>query len=393
MEKNKVLFVVHHLTIGGAQKSLITALRFIDYGKYDVTVYIRKNRLDILPEVDKRVKVIVNDDKTHYYRKAYALMYLLKISFLKMIGKTGRAFEIEKKLSERIRLDMLEYEKKRFFENEHYDVAIAYKQGYTADIAADGIDADRKYIFYHSSTDEAHEFHERIFDKFDKIIAVGDNIKSILQNLYPNYSDKIEVMYNYVDSDFVIAKSGSKEPYTPSGKNILCTCGRLSPVKGFDLAVEAAKILKNNHIRFTWYFIGDGPERERLEKMIVENSLSECITITGMKDNPYPLIKACDIYIQPSYEEAYGLTIAEAQILCRPVVSTKTVGGKYLVKDGETGVITDISAEGLADGIMKLITDPELCQKISENLSKIDYDIEKERYKKQWENILGGQKA
>lgn len=390
MEKKKVLFVVHHLTIGGAQKSFITALRFIDYSKYDVTVYIRKNRLDILPEVDKRVKVIVNDDKTHYYRKAYALMYLLMISFFKIIGKTDRAFEIEKKLSERIRLDMLKYEKKRFFENEHYDVAIAYKQGYTADIAADGIDAERKYIFYHSSTDEAHEFHERIFDKFDNIIAVGDNIKTILQNLYPDYSDKIEVMYNYVDSDFVIAKSETEKPDTPGGKYILCTCGRLSHVKGFDLAVEAAKILKDNNTRFIWYFIGDGPERESLEKMIIENSLSECIIITGMKDNPYPMIKSADIYIQPSYEEAHPLSIIEAQILCKPVVSTATVGGKHLVKDGETGVITDISAEGLANGITRLITAPELCQKISENLSEIDYKIEKERYKKQWEDLLGG---
>lgn len=395
MNKKKVLFVVHQLNYGGVQKSMISALNAIDYEKYEVTLYIRKGRLELLNQVNNGVsEIIINDDKTHYYRKLYSLFIILLKKIYSIFGLSGKEKAADKRLSEYIAEQKIKYEKKRYFsDGRRYDVAVSYIQGYTAKLVADCIEAERKIMFFHGSTDENHSLHESILDRIDTVVGVNEGVQKVLEKLYPLWKGRITYLENYVDADDIREKALEINVAQATDLAVLCTCGRISPVKGFDLAVEAAKILKNNHIRFIWYFIGDGPERERLEKMIVENSLSECITITGMKDNPYPLIKACDIYIQPSYEEAYGLTIAEAQILCRPVVSTKTVGGKYLVKDGETGVITDISAEGLAEGIMKLITNPELCQKITENLSKIDYDIEKERYKKQWEDILGGQKA
>lgn len=390
MEKKKVLFVVHHLTIGGAQKSMISALKAIDYNKNDVTLYVRKKRLDLLSEIDEHVKVIVNDDKTHYYRKPYALIYLAIIFIFKLFRNTDKADVFNNKLSEKIREDMMKCEVRNYFRGKHFDVAIAYIQGYTSDIVAYGIDAEKKYLFYHSSTDEAHELHCKSFAEFDKIVAVGDNVKNILQKLYPQFSERIDVLYNFVNADEIIEKSRKENLTIKKGKTILCSCGRLSSVKGFDLAVKAAKILKDNGYSFKWYFVGDGPQRKEIESLIEEYKLSDFVEITGMKDNPYPWIDACDIYVQPSYEESYGLTIAEAMILCKPVVTTATVGGKYLIKDCETGILTQINAEDLARGIEELLKDEKLKRNIIINLEKIDCKEELEKYKNGWSRLLEG---
>jgi len=110
-----------------------------------------------------------------------------------------------------------------------------------------------------------------------------------------------------------------------------------------------------------------------------------------MLDNPYPYIKACDIYVQPSYEESFGLTITEAKILCRPAVSTSTVGAREQIVHRENGYLTDISSEGLASGIMQLITDEALRQKIIAFLRSVDYSQDYDTYKKQWAKLLAGQ--
>lgn len=386
--KRKILFVAHHLTVGGAQKSMISALKAIDYDENDVTLYVRKSRLDLLLEVDKRVKVIVNDDKTHYYRSIYPLCMLMRINVCKLFGNKEKAGKLQAVLAENIRNRMLQYEKKRFFEDKKYDAAISYIQGYTSDLVADAVCAEKKYVFYHSSTDEAHGFHERIFRKYDKIFAVGDAIKDILCGLYPQFCDKIEVLYNYVDHEDVRKKASEFSVSLPHGKTILCSCGRLNIVKGFDLALETAKRLKESGLDFIWYFIGDGPERETLEKTIKEYVLDDNIVITGMQSNPYPWINTCDIYVQPSYEESYSLTIKEAQILNKPVISTATVGGKYLVKNGENGILSEMTPEALAESIKKLIADVPLRTKIEDNLRDIDHSQEFYKYASAWKGIL-----
>ena len=170
----------------------------------------------------------------------------------------------------------------------------------------------------------------------------------------------------------------------------MCSCGRFATVKGFDLAVKAAEILNKHNLDFVWYFVGDGPERQHLEKMISDRRLEERVLITGMQKNPYPYMAACDIYVQPSHEESWGLTIVEAQQLLKPVVSTATVGGKKLISDGVNGVICQISAEAIAEAVKNLITDNELRVKITENLKNCDKVSDAYAFKTQWRNILEG---
>ena len=154
------------------------------------------------------------------------------------------------------------------------------------------------------------------------------------------------------------------------------------------MAVEAAAILLENKCRFKWYFVGDGPERDKVETLIKKHSLEDNVFITGFADNPFPIMKRCDIYVQPSYEESYGRTIKEAMILGCPVVSTATVGGNTLIRKNENGVLTTIDAKGLGKGILSMIVDENLRNRCATAYSMEDNMVEKIVFRDKLEQLL-----
>ncbi|MBQ6897665.1 MAG: glycosyltransferase [Clostridia bacterium] len=386
--KKKLLLVIPHLTIGGVQKSLISALPTLDYEKYDVTLYLRKNRTTLLQYVDKRVNVIINEDKTKHYRKPYSVFLQIVSMILSVLGLKEKSAEIDKKLGDFIREQSMKYEYKTYFKDIVFDKAIAYVQGYTVELVDKYVNSKDKYVFFHTSKDEVHYLHEKALPHFKKIAALHEEQAGLVKSWYPEIADRVTIVENFVSRSAIEQQSLEYTVERPENKTVLCSCGRLSPVKGFDIAVESAKLLKDKNTEFLWYFVGDGPERERLEKQIDEYNLSDCVIITGMKENPYPYMKAADIYVQPSYEEALGLTIVEAQKLKKPVVSTATVGGNKLVSHKRTGLVAEISAESLSENILMLIIDKSLYNSISEELNSIDDSQELNKFKAQWKKLL-----
>lgn len=387
--KKRLLIVAHHMTIGGVQKSLISALKALDYDKYDVTLYLRKNRTDLLPFVDKRVNVILNTDPNRYYRKLYAIILQIKSLILKAFGKNDKARELNDILEEKIRNDAMEYERKTYFADAHYDIAVAYVQGYVALFVDKCIKADKKILFYHTSTNDTPEIHNAVIGNYYTVVALHEQQKALLEEWYPSSKGKIKIVENYTDKDLITEQSKAF-PVPQTDKTVICSCGRFSPVKGFDMAVETAKILKDNGKDFIWYFVGDGPERKNIEQKITECRLESNIVITGMQTNPYPYMACCDIYVQPSYEEAMPVTILEAHRLNKPVISTATVGGCKLVENGKNGIVCDIKPEAIAENITDLINDKEKYTSILSNLKATDYSHEFEKYKAQWEALLEG---
>lgn len=390
MQKKKILFVIHQLNYGGVQKALLSALNAIDYSQNEVVLYVRKNRVDLLGDINLNVnKVIVNEDRTHYYRKPYAMWLTLSEKICRAIGKNDKAELVHQKLVSYLNEAKMQYEKEHYFrDEEEYDVAISYIQGYTAQFVAEYIRAKKKIMFYHGSTDETHELHDKIMEHFDKIVGVNEGVQNVLKGLYPKFADKMTYIENYVDAEEVRRRSQEYQIERKDVDFVLCTCGRLTPVKGFDLAIEAARILKENNNSFLWYFVGDGPERGKLERMIDKNALNDYIVITGMLDNPYPYITDCDIYVQSSYEEAHPLAIIEALVLNNPVVTTNTVGGNALIKDSFHGVVVEKEGSLMAKAILQLWNDDCQYRKIQGNLKNIIYLNSFGVYQEKWKNLL-----
>lgn len=393
MEKQKLLIAVHQMNMGGVQKSLLCALRALDYNRYDVTLYVRKNRCDLLEQADPRVnRIIVNNDKTRYYRKPRAvfLFLLYRVAELLHLDYLSPKRKLETYVADR----QMQYEKKHYFSDDiRYDVAISYIQGPTAQFVEKYIPAKKKIVFFHGSTDENHALHEEIFPRFDKIVAVNSGCRDILKSLYPAVAERIDYIENYVDAAAVRKAAEAYEIDRKAKPIVLCSCGRFTPVKGFDLAVEAAKLLKEQGFDFIWYFVGDGEQRPNIETQINNGDLTEMIQITGILQNPYPYYAGCDIYVQPSREEAQPLAIIEAQILGRPVVTTATVGGKNLIKEEETGLLAPITPEGVAAKIAALIENEPLRARIANKLKQTDYTAEAEAYRRAWANLLSEQES
>lgn len=383
MSKRKVLIVVHQLNLGGVQKAVLSALDAIDYSQNEVTLYIRKNRVDLLDQVNPNVsKIIINKDSTKYYRKPYAI-------WLQLLSKLDKSKSVREKLNNYIIDSQMKYEKEHYFsEDTVYDVAVSYIQSLTAKFVADNIKAKRKIMFYHGSTDEWHEVNEAILPVYEKVYCVSKGAQKAIQGFYPQFAEKIDCLENYVDAEKVRADAEKFTPDYPNDKLILCSCGRITPVKGFDLAVGAADILRSKGLDFKWYFVGDGVDRPKIEALIAEKNLQDYIEITGLKDNPYPYIKHCDIYVQPSYEEAHSLSIIEAHILCKPIVSTATVGGQSVIENQKTGVIADINPTSLAEQIFLFSCDSGLQESVKQHLVTKDYSKDYHRFCDQWYDVL-----
>ena len=377
MNKKKILFITPSLCQGGIEHSLIVALKLLDQNKYDLYLYTYNDDLTLLPLVPNGVKVYNDALNKHYQRKPKAIV-------LKLLSMVFKDSVYQDKLRDYIHRQKAEQPKK-YYRNTEFDVVIAYAIGMATEMAAN-IEANKHLVFFHSSKDLHHNLLVKLFPKFDGIVAVSPGVKDMLCSSYDGIEEKVFVLENYVNADEIIEKADEFIVSNPDGKLVLATCGRLSAEKGFDLAVESANLLNQKGIDFIWYFIGDGAERAKIEQLIEKYSLSEKIIITGYVDNPFPYIKNCDIYIQPSYHESFGLTIKEAVILGKPVVSTDTVGAHTVLENGKYGEIVPISPECLEKRIETAIEknsqSPYAVYDIKTN------DFEKQKYIKEFEKVI-----
>ena len=386
MNKKKIIFILPQLDVGGVQKTFLNIQEVIDYDKYDVTLYLRKNRQDLRGSIDKRITVITNDDNNKYYRKPQAVFIQMLILFAGIFGLKTKKEKLEDKLKHLIIRYSMNFEYKKYFAASEYDTAVAYVQGYPALLCGKYVKAKKKILFFHTSVDELHDENAAVIDNFNCICALHEGQVRLIKLWYPSVKDRIFIINNYVNCEDIIRKS-REFVVSAAEKKVICTCGRMTKVKGYDLACKTAKILKDNKIDFLWRFVGDGAERANIEQLVKDLGLADNIEFVGMQENPYPYMASRDIYVQPSYEEAMPVVIIEAQILNKPVVSTDTLGGRSLIKSGENGVLCEIDEKSIANEIIKLLAEKKYYDNIVNNLKSVDHACDFQNYKKQWDRV------
>lgn len=372
--KKSFLFVVNSLELGGAEKSLVSLLTAFDYDKYDVDLLMFNPGGVFLKLVPENVRI------------------LPKLEFLKSNETIIRQLSNPKYLSARIKASVglrrnaksqtlhpaqcyWRYTGKYFDSLNHtYDVAVAWGQGNPTHYVADKVTANKKIAFINA--DYENVGHNKNFDynyykRFDYIAAVSDELYEKLKLVFPDFTDKLVTIYDINNAKLIRKMAMQGNPFeTVKSNNILVTVGRLVSQKGYDLAIDAANILNKNNIDFKWFFVGDGVCRAELEKKINELGLNDKIILAGAKENPYVYIKNADIYVQTSKYEGFCLTLCEARILDKAIVSTSfDVVYNQLVNE-ENGLITEMNGEDIARAIMRLINNEELRKKLSNNLKR-----------------------
>ena len=374
MKKESILFVIDSLHCAGAEKSLTTLLSLLNYSKYDVDLQLFGYGGALEELVPKEVNIL----KPMEYIKFSSLS--TKNAVIKSLKNMNfKMLSSRLKFSLAIRKDNYSNaQKARVYwkkvsnviekNNKEYDIAISYAQGVPTFYVAEKVCAKKKLAWVNVSyklEDEDRIFQEQFYDKYNKIVAVSDSAKKIFLETFPKYTDKLEIIYDINDADFIKKMSDQGQSYNDNytGLRIL-TIGRLANQKGYDMALEACKILKEKGIEFKWYSLGIGPLKEEIEKYINENNLENNFKLLGVKSNPYPFIKDCDIYVQTSRFEGFGIAIAEARMLNKPVVTTRFDAVYNQMKDRKNGLVVDMNSQGIVNGILELINNKELTNEI-----------------------------
>ena len=201
----------------------------------------------------------------------------------------------------------------------------------------------------------------------------------ILKQNYPDLVNKFYCLPNLTSSSLLKKMSEEFEvPEYEKNKFNILSIGRLTRQKGYDFAIDAMKILKEKYSDIHWWIIGAGELEEQLKKQVKDNELEECITFLGLKANPYPYIRSCDLLVQPSRWEGKSVVLDEAKILSKPILATNYSTIKDQLKDKKEGLITDISPNAIAEGIAKLRENYQLYNSIQSYLDKHEYGNERE---------------
>ena len=382
--KKKILFMVSSMNIGGVEKSLLSLLAVIPKEKYEITIltldkkggfleYIPNNVKLIEAEWFKYIKPIIMDTPQNIIKR-----YIKNYEFIKIHSFIYSYFK-SKKINDRY--IYYKHVLKSIPEcKEKYDVAIAYA-GPTEIIDAyisHKVKAEKKIAWVHFDISK-HKINKKLYnnlyERFNKIFAVSNECKKKLDEIIPAVRNKSEVLFNIVSEDLINEMSESYVDFDDNYKGIkIITVGRLSKEKGQDLAIKALAKLKKDRYDVKWYCIGEGNSRREFEQLIKEYNLENDFLLLGATSNPYPYIKNADIYVQTSRHEGYCLTLAEAKVLNKPIVTTNFIGAYEQIKNNENGFIVSCNENDLADAIKKLIGEKEICSRFSNKLreEKID---------------------
>ena len=168
-------------------------------------------------------------------------------------------------------------------------------------------------------------------------------------------------------------KAFSVEPEMPADGIRLLSIGRFCYQKNFENVPDICARLLEKGLRVYWYLIGFGPDEGLIRERIAASHMEEHVIVLGKKENPYPYINACDLYVQPSRYEGKAVTVREAQMLGKPVVITRYATSSSQLEDGVDGVVVPMDNEGCAEGIAVLLRNPEEMARLSDCCQQRDY--------------------
>lgn len=380
-QKKKLLFITSTMIVGGVERALIGLLNAIDKGCYDVTLLITKRGGPLEAEIPAGVRVThLSVDIAHYDDRL-----LSQKRYWQWMSNKAIRWGVHH-IHDHWRNTYLTLKTYPMFD-ETYDCVIAYKaDDAMVTCVADKFTAQKKLLWVHSRLPSDRVFHStyrKIIRRFDGVIYVSHALQDYTSSLFPTYKGVQVVIRNLVDTAGVPEKADSGPvPEFPKNSVILVTVGRLSAEKGQDLIPATVKLLKKAGHSIRWYLIGDGDLRGKIEDEIRANGVQDHVILLGTLLNPYPYMKRCDIYVQPSLSEGYCTTTVEAKLFCRPIVTTNAPGMCEQFISGKNGLIVDaMTPEALSEGIRTLLDHPELRQKFADALEKEAFDNAKELQK------------
>lgn len=378
-----ILIISHAMEIGGAERALLGLLYSIDYTKYKVDLFLCRHEGELLKEIPKEVNLL-DINQSRYL--AVSMKSLLKEKAFKMLYGRLKAKVLSKNNVKKLGLKPdnqveLTYSHKytyRYMDfinpNKEYDLAISFLTPHY--ICINKCNAKKKIAWIHtdySTIDIDVKTELDMWNKFDYIASISDQCSKAFLEKFPTLKDKIIRIDNIVTKEMLEKQSNENIDEMKDDCIRLLSVGRFSYAKNFDNVPEICSEVLKSGINIKWYLIGFGGDEQLIKDKIKEYNMQEHVIILGKRSNPYPYIKACDIYVQPSRYEGKAVTVREAQILHKPVIITKFPTSSSQLVDGVDGVVVPMNNKECAKGIVEFINNKELQSNIINNLKNKDY--------------------
>lgn len=357
MKKKKILFIIDSLTCGGAEKSIVSMLPLLDRSKYEVYLWCR-TRGGVFESLLTDGTILVDSPQYSAIEKLLLKLGGLAYSLIYRINRlTGKKVHPSETLWKCQGWAMKIPEGK-------WDAVVAYQQGIPTYLVATKVKNTKRLVWVNANIFNAgynSKFNAKMYEHFDAICPVSEELHVIMCDKYPQFKSKYTTIYDILNPEIIrkYAKEDIQEK-DYNAKTTILTVGRLAPQKNHILAVETARVLRNRGMTFCWYFVGEGGELSRILELIKQYHLEEYVKPLGLRTNPYAYMKRCDIYVQTSSFEGFGLTIAEAKILGKPVVSTNFDVVHDQLTNEKNGLIAEMNPEALADAIIRMHEDTDL---------------------------------
>lgn len=355
MQKKKILFILPSLAIGGLERTQVTLANSLQRAGYDVTVMILEEKNELGDELDTRVTL---------YRKVYKTHFGEKLPYIRHKFYDDGMWETRAAPAELYRY---------YVGDEKYDVEIAYFHGLPVKIISGSTNKDavrltwvhndfakiRGYQFNFKSLADVRAAYRR----FDKVICVSESAR---QGFISTIGDtgNTATIYNMLPVKRIqkLSKEEIDYRYPQAGLNLVLV-GRLkSAHKGQRRLISVVSRLNKEGRNVTLTLVGDGSDRELIERTIEKHQAERYVFLAGARKNPFPYIAGADVLVCASYYEGFNLTVAEALILGVPVVSTECSGPCEILDNGKYGVITENSRKGLYYALQLLAENPEIVE-------------------------------
>lgn len=381
-KKKKILIFSHALELGGAERSLIGLLDSLDKEKYQIDLFLMRHEGELLGMIPEHVTLL--PEMPAYTVLARPMIQVLReghilLCVARLYGKLRAA--LYNKLHHYKKSDVpLEYSHKytcllmpQIEAHKMYDVAISFLTPHY--FVAKKVHAQKKVAWIHTDYTNVTvnvPSETIMWGNYDMIMAVSKATAQAFCKKFKKFEKKIVVMENILPRRFILQQA--EEKCNLKGDCIkLLSIGRFCTAKNFDNVPYICKYLIEMGLNVKWYLIGFGNDENLIRSKIRETKMEEKVIILGKKSNPYPYIRACDLYVQPSRYEGKCVAVKEAQLLGKPVVITNYATSSSQLENGEDGIIVSLDNEECAKEIASLLNNPQLMKKISENCAKRDY--------------------
>lgn len=369
----KILFGITSLTLGGAERVLVDLSNML-CEKYDITIFTIYSKGELEQQLDKKIKIKSLYDCS--YNDLTDLQKHISVP-LKVLLFKKEIYNKEIKGNFDVEISFLEGPITRIFSVKNNNVKkIAWIHNDISQVFGTGIKSKiKKWI------------DKNIYLKYDKLIFVSkDNLEKFKETYNDKKIDNKEkiVIYNYIDAKKILKEAEEKVENDFSKKFInFVTVARLVPQKALDRLIKIHyNLIKNLGHKHNFYIIGDGPEKEKLEKMIKKYNVENSFFLLGKKENPYPYIKNADYFCLLSQFEGYGMVLEEAKILNKPIIITNTAA-REAVEEYKNAIILENETKQIYEGIERII---ERGLKIREEFKEYD----NQKILKQVDKIIGG---